>query len=56
MHQEVKKSRHQQGLCVRCSASKNRNAHALWAYFAKAHGEIICANERKRSSQRTCFN
>jgi len=29
MHQEINKSRHQQGLCMRISASKKPNAHAL---------------------------
>jgi len=29
MHQEINKSRHQQGLYMRISASKKPNAHAL---------------------------
>jgi len=29
MHQEINKSKHQQGLCMRISASKKPNAHAL---------------------------
>jgi len=29
MPQEINKSRHQQGLCMRISASKKPNAHAL---------------------------
>jgi len=29
MHQEINKSRHQEGLCLRISASKEPNAHAL---------------------------
>jgi len=29
MHQEINKSRLQQGLCMRISASKQPNAHAL---------------------------
>jgi len=33
MRQEINKSRHQQGLCMRTSASKKPNAHALQAYF-----------------------
>jgi len=33
MHQEINKFRHQQGLCMRISASKKPNAHALHAYF-----------------------
>jgi len=33
MHQEINKSRHHQGLCMRISTSKTRNAHALQAYF-----------------------
>jgi len=33
MHQEINKSRHQQGLCMHISASKKPNAQALQAYF-----------------------
>ena len=29
MHQEINKSRHQQGLCMRIAASKKPNANAL---------------------------
>jgi len=29
MHQEIKQSRHQQGLCMRISASKKPNVQAL---------------------------
>jgi len=29
VHQEINKSRHQQGLCMRISASNKPNAHAL---------------------------
>jgi len=29
MHQDINKSRHQQGFCMRFSASKKPNAHAL---------------------------
>jgi len=29
MHQEINKSRHQQGSCMRITASKEPNAHAL---------------------------
>jgi len=29
MHQEINKSRNQQGLCMRISASKEPNAHSL---------------------------
>jgi len=29
MHQEINKSRHQQGLCMRITASKKPNVHAL---------------------------
>jgi len=29
MHQEINNSRHQQGLCMRASASEKPNAHAL---------------------------
>jgi len=29
MHQEINKSSHQQGLCMRILASKKPNAHAL---------------------------
>jgi len=29
MHQEINKSRHQQGLCMRISASKKPNARVL---------------------------
>jgi len=29
MHQEINKSRHQQGLCTRISASRKPNARAL---------------------------
>jgi len=29
MHQEINKSRHQQGLCMRISASKKSSARAL---------------------------
>jgi len=29
MHQEINKSRHQQGLCMRISASEKPNAQAL---------------------------
>jgi len=47
MHQEINKSRHQQGLCMRISASRKPNAHAFIIslklmdiislyYFAKA--------------------
>jgi len=32
MHQEIKKSRHQQGLCMHISASKKPNVYALKAY------------------------
>jgi len=33
MHQEINKSRHQRGLCMRYSASKEPSAHALEVYF-----------------------
>jgi len=33
MHQVINKSRHQQGLCRRISASDKPNAHALQAFF-----------------------
>jgi len=33
-------SRHQQGLCMRISASKKPNAHALLPYFTEAHGKV----------------
>jgi len=33
MHQEINKSRHQQGLYMRILASKKPNAQALHAYF-----------------------
>jgi len=33
MHEEINKSRYQQGLCMRISASKNPNVHPLQAYF-----------------------
>jgi len=33
MHQEINKFRHQQGLCMRISASKKPNAHAFSASF-----------------------
>jgi len=34
MHQEINKSRHQQRLFMRISASRKPNAHALWAYYS----------------------
>jgi len=33
MHQEINKSKHQQGLCMHISASKKPNAHTLYACF-----------------------
>ena len=33
-------SRHQQGLCMRISASKKPKSRALLSYFTKAHGII----------------
>jgi len=33
MHQEINKSRHQQGLCMRISASIKPNPHAFKATF-----------------------
>jgi len=40
MYQEINKSRHQRGLCMRISASKKPNAHALLPYFTSAHGKV----------------
>jgi len=33
MHQEISKSRHQKGLCMRISASEKHDAHAFQAKF-----------------------
>jgi len=58
MHQEINKSRHQQVLCMRISASKKHNAHAFISIFHLSlwWSLSICANERKHSSRRTCFD
>jgi len=40
MHQEINKFRHRQGLCVRITASKKPNAHALYAYFTEVRGKV----------------